>query len=81
MTPVTLPTPDPANDPESLKGHLHGEGRPRRRRRRCADRQAEAANDADVAADKGENFGYTTETIYPDLNGFARAFDQFAPMG
>lgn len=27
-----------------------------------------------------ERFGYTTETIYPDLNGFARAFDQFAPV-
>jgi hypothetical protein len=25
-------------------------------------------------------FGYTTETIYPDLNGFARAFDQYAPL-
>lgn len=27
-----------------------------------------------------ERFGYTTETIYPDLNGFARAFDQYAPI-
>jgi hypothetical protein len=27
-----------------------------------------------------ERFGYTTETIYPDLNGFARAFDQFAAV-
>jgi hypothetical protein len=27
-----------------------------------------------------ERFGYTTETIYPDLNGFARAFDQYAPV-
>jgi hypothetical protein len=27
-----------------------------------------------------ERFGYTTETIYPDLNGFARAFDQSAPF-
>jgi hypothetical protein len=27
-----------------------------------------------------ERFGYTTETIYPDLNGFARAFDQYAPL-
>ena len=25
-------------------------------------------------------FGYTTETIYPDLNGFALAFNQFAPL-
>ena len=27
-----------------------------------------------------ERFGYTTETIYPDLSGFARAFDQYAPV-
>lgn len=27
-----------------------------------------------------ERFGYTTETIYPDLNGFALAFSQFAPI-
>jgi hypothetical protein len=27
-----------------------------------------------------ERFGYTTETIYPDLNGFALAFSQFAPL-
>jgi hypothetical protein len=27
-----------------------------------------------------ERFGYTTETIYPDLNGFSRAFDQYAPV-
>jgi len=27
-----------------------------------------------------ERFGYTTETIYPDLNGFALAFNQYAPL-
>jgi hypothetical protein len=27
-----------------------------------------------------ERFGYTTQTIYPDLHGFARAFDQYAPV-
>jgi FRG domain len=27
-----------------------------------------------------ERFGYTTETIYPDLNGFALAFNQFATV-
>jgi hypothetical protein len=27
-----------------------------------------------------ERFGYTTETIYPDLNGFALAFSQYAPL-
>lgn len=27
-----------------------------------------------------ERFAYTTETIYPDLNGFALAFSQYAPL-
>lgn len=27
-----------------------------------------------------ERFGYTTQTVYPDLNGFALAFNQFAPI-
>ena len=27
-----------------------------------------------------DRFGYTTETIYPDLTGFALAFSQFAPL-
>lgn len=33
-----------------------------------------------LRAQLAERFGYTTETIYPNLNGFARAFDQYAPI-
>jgi hypothetical protein len=35
---------------------------------------------ASLRAQLAERFGYTTETIYPDLNGFALAFSQFAPL-